>query len=326
MKTKLLMVMMMVFCGLVFLGGFGDALAETFPSKPVVLVSSFGPGGTTDVAMRALGSVFYTYFGQPAIVVNKVGGAGIVAGDFVVKQKPDGYTVANLVPSGAVPEVYTYFRKATYTSDDLKPLCLMNLWPFGLYVKGDSQFKSLNDIIAYAKKNPGKLTYAHNGRGHSYHLLMELVKDKNGIKTGDVTFGSGADVAMQVLGQHVDFGLSATAGTVDSLIKAGKLRLLAVHHSERLSMYPDVPTFEELGYKFRLHYGALFVNKNTPEDIAQKLREGLKKCFDDKSFKSIMNQMGFIIRYEGPEYVQNLMASEKEVVGPLLKKLGFVKQ
>jgi tripartite-type tricarboxylate transporter receptor subunit TctC len=123
----------------------------------------------------------------------------------------------------------------------------------------------------------------------------------------------------------VDFGLSAVAGTVDSLVKAGKLKLLAVHNDERLPVAPDVPTFGEMGYSFRPHYGALFVPKGTPDAIVAKLGEGFKKSFEDKAFKSMMKRMGFVIKYEGPETVKKYMKMEKEVVKPLLKKLGFSK-
>jgi tripartite-type tricarboxylate transporter receptor subunit TctC len=314
-----------VIVAFVFLVQGNVALGAAFPAKPVTLVSSFGAGGGTDVTLRSLSSVFHQHFGQPAIVIDKPGGASIVAGDFLLSRGADGYTVAFLVPTGVVPEVYTYFRKATYTSEDLKPVCLMSIVAFGLYVKGDSRFQTLEDLLNYGKQHPGKLVYAHNGRGHSYHLLMEMVKDRNNIKTQDVPFKSGADIAMQVLGGHVDFGLSQAAGTVDSLVKAKKLRLLAVAHSERLPVAPDVPTFEELGYKFRPHYGALFVPKATPDSTVTILREGLKKCYADKSFKSMMKRMGFIIKYAGPEVIEDYIETEKKIVKPLLKKLGFAK-
>jgi tripartite-type tricarboxylate transporter receptor subunit TctC len=321
--SKMAIIVLVFTVGLIVNTDF--ARSEEFPTKAVTLVSCFGAGGGTDVSLRALSSVAHGHFGQPAMVIDKPGGAGIVAGDYLLGRKKDGYTVANLVPSGAVPEVYTHFRKATYKSGDLKPVCLMNIWPFGLYVKGDSKFQTLEDLIKYAKQNPGKMTYAHNGRGHSYHLLMELVKDKNKITTEDVPFKSGSAVAMQVMGGHVDFGLSAVAGTVDSLVKAGKLKLLAVHHDKRLPVAPDVPTFGEMGYTFRPHYGALFVPKGTPDEIVAKLGEGFKKSFEDKAFKSMMKRMGFVIKYEGPETVKNYMKMEKEVVKPLLEKLGFSK-
>ena len=184
---------------------------------------------------------------------------------------------------------------------------------------------ALNVPLIAAEKIEIAMGYIPNVQFSPYYIAQEMGFFQEEDLEVTFDYGMSTDIMTLVAGGHVDFGLSAVAGTVDSLVKAGKLKLLAVHHDQRLPVAPDVPTFGEMGYTFRPHYGALFVPKGTPDEIVAKLGEGFKNSFEDKAFKSMMKRMGFVIKYEGPETVKKYMKMEKEVVKPLLEKLGFTK-
>jgi tripartite-type tricarboxylate transporter receptor subunit TctC len=316
--------------GALILGGVslqsGHAAGKDYPTRPITLVGCFGVGGGLDTALRLLSTVLPNHLGTTAVVIAKGGGAGIVAGDFIAKAKPDGYTVAGLVASAAVPEVYTHFRKATYTSKDLTPICVMTTDAFVLSTRADSPYKSLDDLIAAARKNPGKLSYGHAGRGHTFHLVMEQILDKNKVDMRDVPFKGGAMIAAQTTGGHVDCGLHSTV-TAKPLVEGKKLRILTVYTPGlKKPGWITTPTAAELGYKLRPHYVGLFLPNGVPDPIVKKLREGMKACITDPVFAKLLKKVGNIPNYQDAEQLRANMKAEKEIVLPLLEKLGMGKK
>ena len=299
---------------------------KDYPSKPVTLIGSMQDGGASDVLLRPLASVMYNYMGQPFIVINKAGAQGSLAGSFVAKSKPDGYTAANLISTGAVPEIYKHFFEANYTRADLKPVMRLASFPYALSVRSDSPWKTFEDVVNYSKKNPGKVSYGHAGRGHIYHLLMTAVCRRAGIQIKDVTFKGGGPTNTALLGGHIDLGISATAGQ-QPFVEAGKFRMLVLEHWKRLDNFKDVPTFKEIGYDFGLGPWAnsLFVPKDTPDAIVKKLHDGIQKAMGDTSFKAMAANAGLNIDYADAETVKMNAEADRKVIGGFLKELGFWK-
>ena len=303
----------------------GVALAqEKFPDKPVNLIVMFPPGGGTDITARAIGAVIERYLGQPLTIVNKPGGAGLVAGDFLVKAPPDGYTVGALVATGADPELFSYFRKPTYKLSDLEPILRVSFDPYGLVVKSDSPWKTLHEFIAHVKANPGKVTWAHQGLGHSYHLRGMSLMQEHGLNMNDVAFKGTADEILAVLGNKVDSAIVSIAGS-RSFLEAGTLRMLALQHPTRLDYLPDIPTFAEQGFDagFPLHYTGYFVPKGTPPERIKILHDAFKKTLEDEQFKEMMKKGGSDILYGTPEQLMQDVATMRKVYGEVFKKLGL---
>jgi tripartite-type tricarboxylate transporter receptor subunit TctC len=295
-----------------------------FPSRPVTSLGPFGAGGGADTMLRAVAGVIKPHLGQPLVHVNKAGGGSTIAANVVAKGKPDGYTIVTLVSTGAIPEIYTHFREAPYTSKDLRPVIRMTANPYALWVHADSPVKTVEDFVKAAKAKAGQMTFAHAGRGHIYHLLMTALQNKAGIKLRDVPTKGGGPTIKETLGKHVDAGI-ASAQSGKKYMEAGTLRMLAVEHSGRIPWAPDVKTFAEQGYDFNLSpwYLSVFVNAKTPDPIVNTLHDALKASLEDPKFLDIAKKSGMFIDYGTAAAVLNDVENDRKVILPLLKQLGM---
>ena len=298
--------------------------AADYPTRPVTSLGPFGAGGGADTMLRAIASVIEPHLGKPLVHVNKAGGASTIAANVVAKGKPDGYTIVTLVSPGAIPEIYTYFRDAPYTSKDLKPVIRMTAYPYALWVHSDSPWKTLDEFIKAAKGKAGKMTFAHAGRGHIYHLLMTALQNKAGIKLRDVPTKGGGPTIKETLGKHVDAGIASVQSGKKHL-EAGTLRMLAVEHSGHIPWAPDVKTFAEQGYDFNLSpwYLSVFVHAKTPDPVVNKLHDALKASLGDPMFLDIAKKRGIFIDYGDAAAVLKDVENDRKVILPLLKQLGM---
>jgi tripartite-type tricarboxylate transporter receptor subunit TctC len=297
---------------------------DKFPSKPINVIVQFPPGGGTDITMRSIGAVIEKYLGQPLTIVNKPGGAGIVAGDALVRSAPDGYTIAALVATGADPELFANFRKATYALKDMDPIVRISFDPYGLVVKADAPWKTLQEFIDHVKSNPKKVSWGHQGLGHSYHLRGMSLIQENKLDMNDVAFRGSADEVTAVLGGKIDSAIVSIAAS-RPLIEAGTLRMLAVQHKTRLSYLPNIPTFAEQGYDvgFPLHYTGLFAPKGTPPDRIKIIDEAVKKTFEDEQFKQAMKVGGSDLLYGTVPELMGDVETMRRIYGEVFKKLGI---
>jgi tripartite-type tricarboxylate transporter receptor subunit TctC len=324
-KQQYLIAVITVFFFSMLIAIMSIAEEAKYPVKPITLVIQFPPGGGADIAGRSLSNVIKKYFGQPFIVINKPGGAGIVAGDFVTKGKPDGYAIGGFVSTGCNPELYSYFRKATYTYMDLKPIIRFTSMTYCLVSRSDGLWSNLREFIDYAKKHPKQIKWAHQGVGHPYHLLGVALSKQNGLDMIEVPFKGAADENLAVLGNKIEVAIVSVA-SAKPLVEGGKLQMLAVLHPVRLAYLPNVPTFAELGYDvgFPPNYFSLFAPKDTPDYIIRKIHDAVKKAIEDEAFISAMNQAGIDIYYGSPDDVKNDMEKDRKVFGAMFKILGFV--
>src|SRR5919201_5466856 len=201
------------------------ALAQPWPAKPLKLVTPFPPGGSADVIARLIGQKLAENIGQPVVIDNRPGAGGVVGNEYTAKQPPDGYTL--LLITGAYPVQAAMLKSLPFDPlADIAMVSMLTSYPFVISVRPDSPFRTLGELIAHAKANPGKLNYPSSGVGTVHHLSGELLNAMAGIEMVHVPFRGGASPLTEVLGGRVDLLLEAMTLSIGQ-IRAGKLRALA---------------------------------------------------------------------------------------------------
>jgi tripartite-type tricarboxylate transporter receptor subunit TctC len=304
--------------------GLAPVLAAEFPTKAVTMIVPWAAGGSSDVTLRVLAETTGKYLGQPVVVENKPGGGGTVGpATMVATAKPDGYTVSQ-IPVSVFR--YPYMMKVNWDPlKDFTYLIHLTGYTFGVVVKKEAPWKTFNEFIAYAKANPGKVTYATPGAGTSLHITMEMLAIKQGIKWIQVPMKGGAETTPAVLGGHVTATADSTgwAPQVDS----GDLRLLVTWGNERTKRWPAVPTLKELGYGIVSNspFGIAGPKGMDPK-VAKVLHDAFKKGMEDPAFQKILEKFDMEPFYKNTEdygrYVKELCEEEKDVV----EKLGLKKK
>jgi tripartite-type tricarboxylate transporter receptor subunit TctC len=301
-----------------------EARAQDYPVKPISLIVPWPAGGSTDIAMRAIAEVAAKHLGQPITIDNKAGGGGTVGpATMAASAKPDGYTIAQLP--------ITVFRmplmqQTTWDPDkDFSYIIHLTGYTFGVTTSAEGPFKSWKDVVAFAKANPGKVTYATPGAGTSLHIGMEQIAAKEGIKLTQVPFKGGAETNTAVLGQHTMLQADSTGWK--PLVDAGKLRLLMVWTAKRSPNYPDVPTLQELGYPFVFDspFGIAGPKGMDPKIVA-KLHDAFKKAVDDPAVQATLAKYDMVVNYKSTadyvKAVKDVTDSERKVV----ESLGLAKK
>ncbi|HSU77405.1 MAG TPA: tripartite tricarboxylate transporter substrate binding protein [Burkholderiales bacterium] len=263
--------------GLALVLHLGVALAQPWPAKPLKLVTPFPPGGSADVIARLIGQSLAESLGQPVVIDNRPGAGGVVGNEYVARQAPDGYTL--LLITGAYPVQAAMLKSLPFDPlADIAMLSLLTTYPFVISVRPDSPFRTLGELIAYAKANPGKLNYPSSGIGTVHHLSGELLNAMAGIEMVHVPFRGGASPLTEVLGGRVDLLLEAITLSIGQL-RAGKLRALAVTSAGRWPALPGVPTVAETvpGYEVNSFIG-LGVTGRTPQPVVARLNAEVRKA------------------------------------------------
>jgi tripartite-type tricarboxylate transporter receptor subunit TctC len=299
------------------------ALAAEFPTKSITLVIPYPAGGSTDLTGRALANAAKKYLGQPIIVENKSGGGGTVGPSLVVPKPPDGYTIGIITSS---PTIAYHMGKLNFNPvGDLTHILRWAGYLFGLVVQTDSQWKTIQEFIQYAKQNPQKVSYGSPGVGTPPHLAMEeLAALAGGIQFVHIPYKGGAESNTGLLGGHVD-SVSDSSGW-GPLVDAGKFRLLVTYGYQRSTRYPQVPTLKEVGYNM-VSPGpiGLIGPKDMPKPIVAKLHDAFKKAMDDADFQAVMKKLDMIPLYLNSEDYEKFVRQDSERIGKLVQKLGLHK-
>jgi tripartite-type tricarboxylate transporter receptor subunit TctC len=277
--------------GILFLTiSFGKAIAAEFPERPIKLLVGWRSGGTVDLMSRMLASLVANDLGQPVTVVLKPGGSGTIAATEVATSKPDGYT---LLSSPFICFVVAPYQiKVKYSPlTDFEPLLTYMHGMFGICVRSDSPWKSLKELMEFARENPGELSVSTPGVGTNPHLAFETIARKEKIEWKHVPYPGGAPAATALLGGHVkvNFGTGSHLPFVDS----GNFRLLAVDAVKRDPRYPEVPTLIELGYDVPVSSNHIIAApKGVPEPILRKLEDVFSKAAKSETFNSFLKKIG----------------------------------
>lgn len=270
-------------------------MAQAYPDRPIKMVVPAPAGSFADIIGREFGTRLSKKLGQPVVIDNRGGASGAIAYSAVAKSAPDGYTilVTNTGPSAINPELFRAKGLSYNPIADLEPIALICLTPVALLVKADSPWKSVGDIVAFAQKNPDKLSFGTTGSGQLNHLSAEYLNSVAKMRTTHIPYTSGPAAITDLIGGRIDY-LFYPPANGKPMIDDGRLRALAVTSMKRTVSLPDVPSLSELGYKeFDLSaWFGLAVPTGTPNEIAQKLWTVSKEIASDPEYVARLKQLG----------------------------------
>ena len=314
-----------ILIGAATLAASGIVLAE-YPTKPVTLVSPYGPGGAADLAARTLSATAPGYLGNGILVVNRTGAAGVSGSTTVAKGKPDGYTMllARVGSQAAVPAIN---RTIPYAWDEFTFIGLLELNPFVLAVSADSPYNSLDDVKA-AIEGGADLSYSSAGVGTLLHVAMVMTLDQFGMGADamkHVPYKGGGKAAAAVVGGHVDMLFQNLSGVISN-IQAGKLKALAVTTPERVLSIKDVPTVSEAGYpelQTVVGWSGLWGPPGLPDEVVTKWVEVLEKVSEDKAWLKLTKSLGSIPYVQPPAETKIFVEKQYLAFKTLTEKLGM---
>jgi tripartite-type tricarboxylate transporter receptor subunit TctC len=302
------------------LTAWGPVCAQAFPSKPITLICPWSAGGGTDLHLRRLAEIAARHLGQPVIVENRPGGTGMNGPATMARiAKPDGYTISQLAISAyRVP----YMQKVDWDPiADFSYIIGVSGYTFGIVVNSDSPLKSFQDFIAYAKANPGKLSYGTPGTGSSLHLAMEEIAAKAGVQFLHVPFKGQADSAAALMGGHIMAQVDSTGWARQ--VDAGAFRLLATLGDRRTRW--NAPTVKELGIDTVSNspYG-LVGPKGMPEAVVKRLHDAFKLAVDDPEHIKTLQQLDQLYWYKSSEDYAKWAAETFKAERATIERVGLL--
>jgi len=298
------------------------ANAQAWPTKPVTFLNPFPAGGGTDTFARPIAAKLSQQLGQQFIVENQGGAGGTVGAANVTKRPPDGYNLFFGAVHHTIAE--SLYTKLPYSLEkDFEPVTVAAFVPNVVSIHPKHDFKTLKDLIAYAKANPGKLNYGSAGSGTTHHMAAELFKTMTGTFMTHIPYRGAGPLMLDLLAGQVDLAFDGL-GTSSAQIKGGKLRGLAVTSAQRNPALPDIPTVIEAGvpgYEVRTWYG-IWVLKGTPPEIKQRLYQETVKAMDHPDLKKLWAEQGATVGGMPPLEMEKLVRSEIVKWAKVVKDAG----
>jgi tripartite-type tricarboxylate transporter receptor subunit TctC len=303
----------------------GSAHAQ-YPQRPIQLIVPWGAGGGTDATARILASILEKDLKQPVNVVNRTGGSGVVGHDAIAKAAPDGYTIGLITVEIAMMH---HQGLTALTPSDYTPIGLVNADPSGVVVRADAPYKSIKDLLAAVKANPGKFKASGTGQGGIWHLAIAgLLKDQ-GIEPSALPWvpSNGAAPGMQDLVAGGVEVVPCSLPEARAMIDAGKAKALAIMDANPSALYPNVPTLQkELGTKWTMAaWRVIAAPKGIPADVQKTLGAALKKAYDSKEYKDFMASRGFGVIWAEAGEASKFMAKADADLGATMKAVGLAK-
>jgi tripartite-type tricarboxylate transporter receptor subunit TctC len=297
--------------------------AQDYPTKPITFVIPYPAGGSTDLTGRALAMAAKNHLKQPIICENKAGGGGTVGPSLVISKPPDGYTIG--ISHGAATIAWHMGKLNFNPLEDTTPIIRYSAYVFGLVVRADAPWKTIQELVQYAKANPQKVSYGSPGVGTNPHLALEDLGMITGIQLIHMPFKGGAESSTALLGGHVD--AVSDGASWGPLVDAGKFRLLVTYGEQRMARYPNVPTFKDAGYNLIYSSPLQIVGpKGMPKPIVAKLHDAFRKALDDPDYLSILKRYDMTVSYLSPEDLDKAIRQESDQIKRVVQKLGLDKK
>ncbi|WP_215828312.1 tripartite tricarboxylate transporter substrate binding protein [Pelorhabdus rhamnosifermentans] len=297
---------------------------ETYPNKPITVIVPYSIGGTGDILARMLEKSSLKYLGQTLTVINKPGGTGTLGWNELTKSDPDGYTIGMASGELLLNPLYGSTKYNYKTS--LDPLAQITSIPMLLAIQANQPWRNMNELIQYAKQNPGKLKFSHVGIGSLNHIAGQAFAQSAGIKIEQVPFLGGADAVTALLGGHVQIAIIGPS-LAKEYVKSGTIRVLATATDQRLTdpVFANVPTFKEQGLNIVFsNWWAIAAPKDLPVEIKAKLSKSLENMISDPEFKKGLENIGLQYEYLGPEESQAHWLNDSQELTKSVQETGIV--
>ena len=304
----------------------GSAHAQSFPSKTVRIVVPFGAGGVADLTARTVGQKLSESLGQPVVIDNKPGAGGVAAGDAVAKAEPDGYTLL-LMSNGTAVSTGLFKSLPFDAMRDFAPISTLATFDIAILVPADSKFKSLGELLAFAKANPGKLNLGSINIGSTQNLAAELFKSTSGTDMQVVPYNGTPALITALRGGQLDVGVEIL-GPVLPQVAANALRVLAVTGEKRAAVLPDVPTAKESGLPAFVasSWNALAAPAKTPKDVIARLNKDIALALTNSDIKKKLHELNVEALPGTPEQAAALLASETKRWSDVINAAKIPKQ
>jgi tripartite-type tricarboxylate transporter receptor subunit TctC len=303
----------------------GDGAAARYPVKPITLICPWAAGGGTDRMSRFMADQLQKELGQPVVVVNRTGGSGAVGHSAGALARPDGYTVTMLTFELSTMH---WMGISPLTWESFQPVAQLNADAAAILVRNDAPWRSLGDLLAHIKENPGRLKMSGTATGGAWDLARAGFLLAAGLPVNSVLWVPAQGAApslVELLGGHID-AVCCSVPEAASQIQAGQLRVLAVMAPERLPEFPEIKTVKEEGVDWEaVGWRGLAVPKGTPEETVNALSAAVEKIARSDAFNRFMEQSGFAIAFRGPESFAEFLQNQDEQWGQVIQAVGYAK-
>ena len=299
------------------------AQADTYPSHPIKMIVPTPAGGPVDTMARIVGQAVSPILGQPVVIENRAGAGNTIGSKAAAQADPDGYTLIYTAASGLIMSPML-LKNAGYTAADFAPVAIMTETPSVLVVHPSVQAKTLAELVALAKANPGKLNYSTGGAGTLPHLTAELFKKLTGTQITHVPYHGGGPALADVVAGQVQMTFD-TVGTSLGFIRDGRLRALALIGPKRIAQLPDVPAMPELGYPTLVTgaWTALLAPKGTPSEIVGKLNAACNTALKTPAMEQALQRLAAEPRGGGPDALAAVITADTRKWRPIVQELGL---
>ena len=300
--------------------GPAAAQARDFPNKPIELVVPFQPGGGTDALARAFADATRKHTTQSVIIVNKPGASGAIGWQDVINAKPDGYRLAVVTV-----EVTTlpHMGLAKFTYEDFTPIARLNADQAAITVRADAPWNTVEEFLAAAKKESGKISMGNAGNGSIWHLAAAALEEKTGTKFNHTPFQGAGPAVLALMGGHID-AVAVSPAEVTTYVQAGKLKTLAVMAEQRVKGFDKVPTLKERGIDLVIGtWRGIAAPKNTPPEVVAYLKDLSKKAADEQNFREVLDKQNLGFSYADDVAFKVNMAKDNAYFKTLIGKLDI---
>jgi len=300
-----------------------QAGAQAYPSKPITIVIGYTPGAVSDLTARTLADGLNQLWGQPVIVDNRPGSGSNMAAGYVARAPADGYTLMVGTDATLTSNVFLYKHTPFDPVKDFAPIINAGANIICLAVNADLPIKSVADVIAYAKANPGKLSYGSSGTGSPHHLAGELLHQKAGIDITHIPYKGGGAAVNDLLGGHIGMAFLSLSAAVPHM-NTGRIRMIAVVEKSRYAGLPDIPTVGETVPGFEMSsWVGVFAPAGTPPAIVTKLHEAMAKVLTTDGVKAKLANLGLVVQAGTPAELAETVKDGLKVRGELVKAAGI---